>query len=295
MIRRAFEQGWGFAVTKTYSLDKDLVTNVSPRIVRGTTSGHHFGPNQGAFLNIELISEKTAAYWCTAVTELKRDFLQMNPIKRIQPQISNIPRDLQQLIFDMVCSFDEHELDFKILKCWRLVSKSWLWFTKYLLIHSLIIIESKNCIGNGSVVFKNNLQKLKIRVPTTAQSVVISIEDFLQFIRQCQTVQLLYMPWGVCFSNDCEKIKGILPRLSQFAIRSTYNTEISYDVVLSYEVVFSTISYAMDHPNMMFRDLIHFDTVQLYQEFNEFNFIDKSKYNVNFSINYSFFYRVLVR
>ncbi|EFA82215.1 dihydropyrimidine dehydrogenase [Heterostelium album PN500] len=74
MIRRSFEQGWGFAVTKTFSLDKDLVTNVSPRIVRGTTSGHHFGPGQGAFLNIELISEKTCHYWCKAVTELKRDF-----------------------------------------------------------------------------------------------------------------------------------------------------------------------------------------------------------------------------
>ncbi|KYQ92216.1 dihydropyrimidine dehydrogenase [Tieghemostelium lacteum] len=74
MIRRSFEQGWGFAVTKTFSLDKDLITNVSPRIVRGTTSGHHFGPGQGAFLNIELISEKTCHYWCQAVKELKRDF-----------------------------------------------------------------------------------------------------------------------------------------------------------------------------------------------------------------------------
>jgi len=53
---------------------KDLVTNVSPRIVRGTTSGHHYGPGQGSFLNIELISEKTAAYWCRSVTELKADF-----------------------------------------------------------------------------------------------------------------------------------------------------------------------------------------------------------------------------
>ncbi|KAM6948993.1 dihydropyrimidine dehydrogenase [NADP(+)] [Aplochiton taeniatus] len=74
MIRRAFEQGWGFALTKTFGLDKDLVTNVSPRIVRGTTSGHVFGPGQGSFLNIELISEKTAAYWCQGVTELKKDF-----------------------------------------------------------------------------------------------------------------------------------------------------------------------------------------------------------------------------
>ncbi|CAG7836839.1 unnamed protein product [Allacma fusca] len=74
MIRRGFEQGWGFVVTKTFSLDKDLVTNVSPRIVRGTTSGFNYGPGQGAFLNIELISEKTAAYWCKSVTELKADF-----------------------------------------------------------------------------------------------------------------------------------------------------------------------------------------------------------------------------
>jgi len=74
MIRRGFEAGWGFAVTKTYGLDKDIVTNVAPRIVRGTTSGHNYGPGQGAFLNIELISEKTAAYWIQGVIELKKDF-----------------------------------------------------------------------------------------------------------------------------------------------------------------------------------------------------------------------------
>ncbi|XP_048353497.1 dihydropyrimidine dehydrogenase [NADP(+)] [Sphaerodactylus townsendi] len=74
MIRRAFEAGWGFALTKTFSLDKDIVTNVSPRIIRGTTSGPIFGPGQGSFLNIELISEKTAAYWCKSITELKMDF-----------------------------------------------------------------------------------------------------------------------------------------------------------------------------------------------------------------------------
>ncbi|XP_070150339.1 dihydropyrimidine dehydrogenase [NADP(+)] [Polyergus mexicanus] len=74
MIRRAFEAGWAFAVTKTFSLDKDLVTNVSPRIIKGTTSRHHYGPEQGSFLNIELISEKTADYWCRSITELKQDF-----------------------------------------------------------------------------------------------------------------------------------------------------------------------------------------------------------------------------
>ncbi|KYM98887.1 Dihydropyrimidine dehydrogenase [NADP+] [Cyphomyrmex costatus] len=74
MIRRAFETGWAFAITKTFALDKDLVTNISPRIVKGTTSRHHYGPEQGSFLNIELISEKTADYWCGSISELKRDF-----------------------------------------------------------------------------------------------------------------------------------------------------------------------------------------------------------------------------
>ncbi|XP_020281435.1 dihydropyrimidine dehydrogenase [NADP(+)] isoform X2 [Pseudomyrmex gracilis] len=74
MIRRAFEAGWAFAITKTFSLNKDLVINVSPRIIKGTTSRHHYGPEQSSFLNIELISEKTAEYWCRSVAELKRDF-----------------------------------------------------------------------------------------------------------------------------------------------------------------------------------------------------------------------------
>lgn len=74
MIRRGFEAGWGFALTKTYGLDHDLVTNVAPRIIRGTTSGPNYGPGQGSFLNIELISEKYAKYWCQSITELKKDF-----------------------------------------------------------------------------------------------------------------------------------------------------------------------------------------------------------------------------
>ena len=74
LCRRAFENGWGFVVTKTYGLDKDIVTNVSPRIVRGTTTHDgNFGPNQGAFLNIELISEKSQEYWLQSIREIKRD------------------------------------------------------------------------------------------------------------------------------------------------------------------------------------------------------------------------------
>eukprot|EP00211_Chloroparvula_japonica_P000094 CAMPEP_0119128094 /NCGR_PEP_ID=MMETSP1310-20130426/6384_1 /TAXON_ID=464262 /ORGANISM="Genus nov. species nov., Strain RCC2339" /LENGTH=1106 /DNA_ID=CAMNT_0007118401 /DNA_START=52 /DNA_END=3372 /DNA_ORIENTATION=+ len=74
MIRRAFEQGWGFAVTKTFCVDRDLITNVSPRIVRGSTNGPLYGPNQSSFMNIELITEKTLAYWVKVVEELRADF-----------------------------------------------------------------------------------------------------------------------------------------------------------------------------------------------------------------------------
>jgi len=91
MIRRGFLAGWGFALTKTFSLEKDIVTNVSPRIVRGTTSGHVFGPGQGSFLNIELISEKTCAYWCRSITELKTDF----------------PENI--LIASIMCSYNESD------------------------------------------------------------------------------------------------------------------------------------------------------------------------------------------
>ncbi|XP_043218241.1 dihydropyrimidine dehydrogenase [NADP(+)]-like [Amphibalanus amphitrite] len=91
MLRRSFEAGWGFNVTKTFSLNKDLVTNVSPRIVRGTTSGHTYGPGQGSFLNIELISEKTCEYWCRSITELKRDFKE------------------QILIASIMCSYNEED------------------------------------------------------------------------------------------------------------------------------------------------------------------------------------------
>ena len=73
MCRRALESGWGFIVSKTYGLDKDIVTNVSPRIIRGQTSGHNYGPGLGSFMNIELISEKTHHYWEHAIREFHED------------------------------------------------------------------------------------------------------------------------------------------------------------------------------------------------------------------------------
>lgn len=91
MIRRAFQAGWGFAVTKTFSLEKDLVTNVSPRIIRGSTSRNLYGPELSSFLNIELISEKTCDYWCRSITELKKDF----------------PSKI--LIASIMCKYDEND------------------------------------------------------------------------------------------------------------------------------------------------------------------------------------------
>lgn len=67
---------------------QDLITNVSPRIVRGTTAGPTFGPGLSSFLNIELISEKTAAYWCGAITELKKDFKE-----QVRKTCLNVPGD----------------------------------------------------------------------------------------------------------------------------------------------------------------------------------------------------------
>lgn len=60
MLRRAFEMGWGFAVTKTFVLDKDEIVNVAPRIFKATNDILRKEPS---FSNIELISEKRAKYW----------------------------------------------------------------------------------------------------------------------------------------------------------------------------------------------------------------------------------------
>lgn len=83
---------------------QDIVVNVSPRIIRGTTSGHSYGPGQGSFLNIELISEKTAAYWLQSVSELKRDF--PNKVREWHKQLQGtsiimicyVPKDKEKLL-----------------------------------------------------------------------------------------------------------------------------------------------------------------------------------------------------
>merc|ERR1719220_3221520 len=111
MIRRAFEGGWAFVVTKTFSLNKDIVTNVTPRIVRGTTSGHNYGPGQGSFLNIELISEKTAAYWCQGVGEMKKDFPEHIIIASI---MASFDKDDWQELAKMACESGADALELNL-------------------------------------------------------------------------------------------------------------------------------------------------------------------------------------
>ncbi len=71
MIRRSFESGYDFAVVKTFCLDKDAVTNVSPRIFKVAGDALKLEPSFG---NIELITEKTAEYWVEGAKEIKKDF-----------------------------------------------------------------------------------------------------------------------------------------------------------------------------------------------------------------------------
>jgi len=68
-IRRAFEMGWGFAVTKT--LMHIPATNVSPRIIRVPNNVKR-GPSQVAFQNIELLTEKCEQYWAQGINVLKQ-------------------------------------------------------------------------------------------------------------------------------------------------------------------------------------------------------------------------------
>ena len=100
MIARAFAQGWGFAVTKTFTNDAEIITNVSPRIfssLQGPAKDRHY---QEGFINIELVSEKTPAYWCHGIRELKRRFPDRVVVASI---MSGFDKDQWQSLTNMCC------------------------------------------------------------------------------------------------------------------------------------------------------------------------------------------------
>lgn len=107
MIRRAFEQGWGFCVVKTFVLDKDMITNISPRIYKSTVS--HLN-RESSFANIELISEKKTRYWVEGAKELKNDFPDKVLIGSIMA--SPVKEDWQELtLLANEANFDMLELN----------------------------------------------------------------------------------------------------------------------------------------------------------------------------------------
>ncbi|KAJ6244852.1 dihydropyrimidine dehydrogenase [NADP(+)] [Anaeramoeba flamelloides] len=66
MLKRAFQMGWGWAVTKTCSYDEDFIPNVTPRIAN--CSG------KNSYLNIELNADRSYKYWLKAIKRLKQEF-----------------------------------------------------------------------------------------------------------------------------------------------------------------------------------------------------------------------------
>jgi dihydropyrimidine dehydrogenase (NAD+) subunit PreA len=75
MIRRAFQKGWGGAVTKTIPLEKVPVKNCTPRL--HSVAFPSFEDQARAvygFGNIELVSEKHAGYWMDGIAQLRAEF-----------------------------------------------------------------------------------------------------------------------------------------------------------------------------------------------------------------------------
>lgn len=71
MIARSFDIGYDFAVIKTCVLDKDTVSNVSPRIYKVVNDPLRQEPSYG---NIELVSEKSIKYWTEGAKQIKKDY-----------------------------------------------------------------------------------------------------------------------------------------------------------------------------------------------------------------------------
>ena len=91
MIMRAFEAGWGGAVTKTIGPEKIPVENVSPRLAR---LDHHDTTGVG-LLNIELISQYKPVKWLAEIREIKDNYPKHIVIASIMAEV--IKEDWQEL------------------------------------------------------------------------------------------------------------------------------------------------------------------------------------------------------
>jgi len=75
MMMRAFEAGWGGAVTKTLVLEKVPMVNVSPRLTSMAFPGFEDEPRKiYGFLNIELASDRKLGVWLDEISEMREKF-----------------------------------------------------------------------------------------------------------------------------------------------------------------------------------------------------------------------------
>src|SRR5262249_28881548 len=84
MLRRAFQAGWGGAVTQTITVDPALSRNVSPRLLAYRSNGEVIG-----LLNIELTSPRPLADWAKDIRQLKEEF----PDRPLLASIAGTSRD----------------------------------------------------------------------------------------------------------------------------------------------------------------------------------------------------------
>jgi len=91
MIMRAFEAGWGGAVTKTIGPDKIPIENVTPRLA----SLDYQDKKPLSLVNIELISQYPVQKWLDEIAEMKRRYPKHIVIASIMAEV--IKEDWQQL------------------------------------------------------------------------------------------------------------------------------------------------------------------------------------------------------
>ncbi len=75
MMGRAFEAGWGGAVTKTLVVDSDSIVNVTPRLASLSFPGSADEPKKiYAFENIELTTDRSFEIWLKEIEELRKNY-----------------------------------------------------------------------------------------------------------------------------------------------------------------------------------------------------------------------------
>ncbi len=75
MIKRAFDAGWGGAITKTLVQDKNIPTNVTPRLASLSFPGGVEEPKKMYGLeNIELTTDRPLNVWLSEITDIKKNY-----------------------------------------------------------------------------------------------------------------------------------------------------------------------------------------------------------------------------